>query len=157
MPDDAIFAADSAEHRGAHLARERALWLPKAILRAVRDRRALERGSNRLEICERRQERDIGFGYERLGAGSKRVDVCPRLVRRLEALPVGGEKRSVGHAVFAVRSAATPGRSLPSIYSSVAPPPVDICVILSAKPSLCAAAAESPPPTTEIAPESTIA
>src|SRR5215469_15180095 len=71
MPDDAIFAADSAEHRGAHLARERALWLPKAILRAVRDRRALERGSNRLEICERRQERDIGFGYERRGAAGR--------------------------------------------------------------------------------------
>src|ERR1700722_9625605 len=49
-------------------------------------------------------------------------------------------------------SASTPGSFFPSRNSSEAPPPVEICVILSATPAACAAATESPPPTIEIAP-----
>ena len=47
---------------------------------------------------------------------------------------------------------ATPGNSLPSRNSSDAPPPVEMCVILSAKPSCSAAAALSPPPMIVTAP-----
>ena len=43
-------------------------------------------------------------------------------------------------------SAAMPGSSLPSRNSREAPPPVEIWVILSPKPSVLTAAAESPPP-----------
>ena len=43
-------------------------------------------------------------------------------------------------------AASTPGSSLPSRNSREAPPPVEICVILSPKPRLLTAAAESPPP-----------
>ena len=43
-------------------------------------------------------------------------------------------------------AASTPGSSLPSRNSREAPPPVEICVILSPKPRLFTAAAESPPP-----------
>ena len=50
-----------------------------------------------------------------------------------------------------------PGNSLPSSSSSDAPPPVDICVNLSPNPNLLIAAAESPPPTIEIALELAIA
>ena len=39
-----------------------------------------------------------------------------------------------------------PGSSRPSRNSREAPPPVEMCVILSAKPSFSTAAAESPPP-----------
>ena len=42
--------------------------------------------------------------------------------------------------------ASTPGKTLPSKNSKDAPPPVEICVNLSAYPKLIAAAAEAPPP-----------
>ena len=50
-----------------------------------------------------------------------------------------------------------PGSSRPSRNSSEAPPPVEMWVILSAKPSFSTAAAESPPPMIETAPDSAIA
>src|ERR1035441_6339939 len=49
--------------------------------------------------------------------------------------------------------AATPGNSIPARNSSDAPPPVETCEILSATPAALMAFSESPPPTTEIAPE----
>ena len=49
---------------------------------------------------------------------------------------------------------AMPGSSKPSRNSREAPPPVEMWVILSAKPSCSQAAAESPPPTMVIASES---
>src|SRR6202049_4819587 len=54
-------------------------------------------------------------------------------------------------------NAATPGSSIPARNSSDAPPPVEICEILSATPALCTAFSESPPPTTETAPDSATA
>merc|ERR1719261_364034 len=47
---------------------------------------------------------------------------------------------------YASWSAATPGRTLPSRSSSEAPPPVEMCDILSARPAFSTAATESPPP-----------
>ena len=44
-----------------------------------------------------------------------------------------------------------PGNVLPSRNSNDAPPPVEICVILSANPCFSIAAAESPPPIIVIA------
>src|ERR1700726_2551234 len=55
------------------------------------------------------------------------------------------------------RSAATPGRVLPSRNSMVAPPPVLIKPILSATPASWTAAARSPPPITAVALESATA
>ena len=52
---------------------------------------------------------------------------------------------------------ATPGSSLPSRNSSEAPPPVEMWVILSAKPNFSTAAALSPPPTIVTAPLSAMA
>lgn len=49
-------------------------------------------------------------------------------------------------------NAATPGRVLPSINSSEAPPPVETWDTLSATPALATADAESPPPITVTAP-----
>ena len=47
-----------------------------------------------------------------------------------------------------------PGNFFPSINSSDAPPPVDICVILSSNPAFLTAAAESPPPIIVVASKS---
>ncbi len=46
-----------------------------------------------------------------------------------------------GLVAYALFAAATPGRSFPSKNSKEAPPPVEICVILSPKPSWFTAAA----------------
>ena len=48
--------------------------------------------------------------------------------------------------------AATPGKILPSSISSDAPPPVDICDILSTNLAALTAATESPPPIIVIPP-----
>src|SRR4029079_10945426 len=48
--------------------------------------------------------------------------------------------------------AATPGSTLPSRYSSDAPPPVDTCDTLLATPAFFTADDESPPPMMVVAP-----
>src|SRR5690606_36438168 len=72
-------------------------------------------------------------------------------------LPVAGDERLPdGHQLLS--STAMPGKVLPSRYSSEAPPPVEMCENPSSgRPSARTAAAESPPPTTLKASESTIA
>src|ERR1700736_425131 len=62
----------------------------------------------------------------------------------LEHLPVAGDERNARHFSG---SAATPGSVRPARNSSDAPPPVEICEILSATPAFLTAAMESPPPT----------
>src|SRR5262249_13486811 len=70
-----------------------------------------------------------------------------RLLNGLEHLPVAGNEGDSHRARFhtSVR-AATPGSVRPARNSSDAPPPVEICVILSATPAFRTAAIESPPP-----------
>src|SRR5207248_11442019 len=89
---------------------------------------------------------------------------APHDVHRLAAvdgvhLPVGSEQRLFrrlrGH--YASLRTATPGRSLPSRYSRVAPPPVETCEYLPARPSASTAAAVSPPPTRVYAPDAAMA
>ena len=48
-------------------------------------------------------------------------------------------------------SASTPGSFLPSRNSSLAPPPVEMCVIWSATPAWLIAVTESPPPMIDVA------
>src|SRR3989449_5467812 len=133
------------ERRGAGTG-ERALRLPVDILHAREQVGAFTRG--------------LGGGFERHGggeepslaalvavvAGAKGLHVGPGLVGPEIHLPVGREEE-VPHAAS---SAATPGRVFPSRNSSEAPPPVDTWVNLSSSPRT--AAAESPPPTTVVAP-----
>src|ERR1035438_8335612 len=54
-------------------------------------------------------------------------------------------------------NAATPGSSIPARNSSDAPPPVETWVILLVTPAALMAFSESPPPTTEMAPEAATA
>src|ERR1700694_676980 len=158
MADDTIRRTKFLEHGHADFAGERTLALPITILRAKSDRGSVEFLAQRFKVDERRQQRDRSPRDQRLAFRHKSLRILPCLCGRLMHLPIARKKRTAMlHAAACVRKAAMPGSSLPSKYSRVAPPPVEIWVILSAKPSLCAAAAESPPPTTESAPESTIA
>lgn len=59
--------------------------------------------------------------------------------------------RPEGGTYASVR-AAMPGSTLPSNSSRLAPPPVEIWVILSARPTFSTAATESPPPMMVVAP-----
>ena len=67
------------------------------------------------------------------------------------------QNEAVHHFDQASSRAAKPGRIFPSNISKEAPPPVEICVILSASPDWFTAAAESPPPTMVVAPLSATA
>ena len=63
----------------------------------------------------------------------------------------------VDNAQYRLLKATTPGSCLPSRYSREAPPPVEMWLILSARPVLLTAETESPPPTMETASESATA
>jgi len=70
---------------------------------------------------------------------------------------IGAGGTFIGVSVYLLVSAATPGSSRPSSNSSDAPPPVEMKVILSAKPNCLTAVTESPPPTIDFAPDLAIA
>uniref|UniRef100_K3X5U2 Uncharacterized protein n=1 Tax=Globisporangium ultimum (strain ATCC 200006 / CBS 805.95 / DAOM BR144) TaxID=431595 RepID=K3X5U2_GLOUD len=53
---------------------------------------------------------------------------------------------------YASVSAATPGSTLPSKSSKLAPPPVEMWLICAARPACSTAATESPPPTIVVEP-----
>ena len=62
------------------------------------------------------------------------------------------QTNSMRHIFFYLSiKASIPGNFFPSKNSREAPPPVEICVILSSSPAFLTAAAESPPPITVIA------
>src|ERR1700691_4164220 len=72
------------------------------------------------------------------------------------------EFRQVRHAFCSLSSyfsgsAATPGNSIPARNSNDAPPPVEISEILSDTPADLIAFSESPPPTTDTAPDAATA
>src|SRR6185436_11323811 len=73
---------------------------------------------------------------------SSQQRISPDLLALLSKLFASGCRRYL--------SAATPGRVRPPRNSSDAPPPVEMCVILSVTPALATAAIESPPPITVI-------
>src|SRR5437764_5572100 len=130
MSDKRAGDAPFEQHRRRHLARVGALGLPVNVLRERRQ----ARGDALVEAGERRAD--------------DRLDVDPRDplsqrdgVRPAEHLPVTGDDHD--------GITATPGSSLPSRSSRLAPPPVETQEIRSARPSSFNARTESAPPTTE--------
>ncbi len=122
--------ADLLQHRRRDLAGERPLRREVHVLGEDLDSRAPGRVDHRRERGERRADRDLGAVGGR-DAREQRGDELLGLGDRLVHLPVpGDQRRPVAHA-----SASTPGRALPSISSSEAPPPVDRCVTRSASPN----------------------
>src|SRR5689334_2554317 len=110
--------------------------------------RAASRVDHRPEREERRADADVD-ALDRRHPRQQRLDELLGLGDRLVHLPVPGYERRA-RRIRAHTSASTPGSCLPSISSSDAPPPVDRCVTLSARPKRWSAAAESPPPTTVV-------
>ena len=103
-------------------------------------------------------------------AGGQITTSTPRRSRRAAFIsPTNLTAGATGMCIFqlaatrGVRTAqrsintATPGSTLPSINSSVAPPPVLMWVILSAYPNCSTAEAVSPPPTIDSAGDSATA
>src|SRR5579863_957340 len=109
---------------------------------------------------EGRKHRNLDTGDAR-NSGTHRLCQRKSLVHGRVHLPVPGDHRQWRPTVLWLlgqrratsrsRSAATPGRALPSRNSMVAPPPVLIKPILSATPASWTAAARSPPPITLMA------
>ena len=78
--------------------------------------------------------------------------MASRWLRFIFQLPAisGRAVRASAEAISVAPETSMPGRSLPSRYSRLAPPPVEMCPkAASSKPSVRTAAAESPPPTTD--------
>src|ERR671920_840383 len=68
-----------------------------------------------------------------------------------------GRRAMISSLFYLSGRTAMPGSSLPTTYSSEAPPPVEMWLIRSSSLSLLTAATESPPPTTLVAPLSATA
>src|SRR5579859_3533327 len=82
--------------------------------------------------------------------------LSPPFVRLMFAIVTAKKWRSSTPHFYRC-SAFTPGSSIPARNSSDAPPPVEMCEILSATPADLMAFSESPPPTTLTAPEAATA
>src|SRR3989442_953756 len=131
--------------RGAR-AGEGALRSPGVVRGARQQVFALSHGLGRRLERHRRREEPHGAVVVTPVAGSERLQVGPSLGRPEVHLPVGGKEQPP----HASSSAATPGRGLPSRNSRDAPPPLETWVSFDVRPAT--AAAESPPPTTLVAP-----
>src|SRR5207344_758642 len=97
---------------------------------------------------ERRRDDDLRAGV-RFGDAREFAHERDGLVHRLVHLPVRREHRDAHGQLLGVAlrwRATTPGSVRPARNSSDAPPPVEMCVILSATPAFVTAATESPPP-----------
>ena len=90
-------------------------------------------------------------------SASARKSICSSTNERVRHRRDAGRACFDGLKYYFSVSAATPGSSIPERNSSEAPPPVETCEILSVTPALLMAFSESPPPTTDTAPDSATA
>src|SRR5579859_2902135 len=144
------------EHDRRDLAGEGALWLGVHVLRTdgdidpaqtVRDgRQRHERRTHNALDCRIELESRQQLVNQRQTLGDGRVH-----------LPIAGNDRLADGHAQSLFKAATPGRTLPSMNSSEAPPPVETWLSLSARPACSTAWTDSPPPTTVVALEPAIA
>src|SRR5271157_2866307 len=120
-----------------------------------------------LQQLRRGEERHVAGIVEQRVDQTALVDVCYRETGPLGVNGAGKASRSGADDDHVEREAvqhcrrsalhhllvraSTPGSFLPSRNSSDAPPPVEMCVILSATPAAFTAATLSPPPTMEMA------
>jgi hypothetical protein len=128
--------AKPGEHRGGDLAGEGPLVLGVAVLGAEPERAALEHLADPGQMGEGGKQLHLhGAAVQR---GAQRAGQLQPLGNRRVHLPVAGDQRggtAQAHSATFSSRAATPGSSLPSRYSRVAPPPVEMWLILSATPA----------------------
>src|SRR6184192_1333889 len=99
---------------------------------------------------ERRNDHDFNIG-DIAQLKKERLDKSRRLRLSHVHLPIGGDDFLAHYFLFV--NAARPGNSFPSSSSREAPPPVEMNVILSARPACFTAVTESPPPMMVVAPD----
>src|SRR5713226_952052 len=99
---------------------------------------------------------DYRFTHDNLNGGRRQSEAATALWFKIQQSENGVALRLPPHSKFhhSSVSAATPGSSFPARNSSVAPPPVEMCVMRPATPAWVTAATESPPPTITVAPRS---
>src|ERR1017187_4256001 len=153
VPGQDVAAAQLGQHPAADIAGVGAVLVRRDVLCAVGELElvALDEGLHAAQRGERRQYHDVGRREilvvqpegELLGQGQG-------LEMIVVHLPVAGHERlAAGPAHRSSSSAASPGSVLPSRYSRLAPPPVEMWPnAVSGKFRWRTAAAESPPPTT---------
>src|SRR5437870_8495231 len=152
VPEHDVMHKQVAQKCGADLARKRPVLLPIHVLRADFYVLCITERLGHFRNCRKRRN-DYNFDIRDFAYVPKqqRLHKSRRFSLRHVHLPVGGHY-FLTHQFLSV-SAATPGSSLPSSNSSEAPPPVEINVILSARPACFTAVTESPPPMTVVAPD----
>src|SRR5260370_3442464 len=99
---------------------------------------------------ERRPDDNFDLGHV-ANLKQQRFDKARRFRLHHVHLAIGGDD-FLAHYVLAV-NAARPGNSFSSSSSREAPPPVEMNVILSARPACFTAVTESPPPMMGVAPD----
>src|SRR6266568_2215200 len=154
VPGEHVTAAQLGQHGPGHVAGVGALVVRGDVLGAVTDVQLVphHQGLHAAQRGERGQHHHLG-GRVVLGVQRERqlLHQGQRFQVVVVHLPVAGDQRhpAAGGAHVLSPSAARPGRSRPSRYSRLAPPPVEICVNAPVGKLRCrTAAAESPPPTT---------
>ena len=162
-PTSDVAAAELGQHRAGDLAGvgagvvRRESCAPYLMLQLV----AVDQGLHRAQVGERRQHRDLDRASKSLSVSANASfwtwAMASRWLRFIFQLPaISGRaaascrRPDFGWAIGAsVLQYGEPGRVLPSRYSRLAPPPVEMWPnAVSSKPSVRTAAAESPPPTT---------
>src|SRR2546429_3439823 len=151
MSDNHVPATRVRQHRGGNFSRKRTFFAPVQILRAHADIRSLRFLDGDVQRRIRWRNHDL-FVPRSCNQRQKRVKECRRFRQCLIHLPIPGNRNTAFSGAHRFVSASTPGSFRPPRNSSDAPPPVEICEILSATPDWCTAATESPPPTIEVAP-----
>src|SRR5712691_5223124 len=151
--------AQRLDHGRRDLARVRAGNLPEHVLRAELDAGLDEQVRNRGQPDERGKDRHLDPIRLAARHGHHPAHEVERVVEVVRVhLPVGRDERHPWWAgAHASCRIAMPGSSLPSRYSSVAPPPVETWENLPAMPSASIAATVSPPPTSVKPPVAAIA
>ena len=152
VADGHVGALQLGQHRAGDLAGVRAGVVRRDVLGAVLDLQlvAVDQGLHGPQVGEGRQDGDLDGLVVLVGQGEgELLDVGDGLEVVEVHLPVARHQRgAVTHGVQS-SSAARPGSVLPSRYSRLAPPPVEMWPnAFSSKPRMRTAAAESPPPTT---------
>src|SRR5262249_17367420 len=149
-----IAAAQLGEHPAADVTGVGAVGVRRDVLGAVLQLElvALDQRLHAPQGREGRQDHDGDGGEVLVVEGeSELVGERERLEVVVMHLPVAGHQRLAAgrRAHLAFSSAARPGNFLPSRYSRLAPPPVEMWLnAVSGNCSCRTAAAESPPPTT---------
>src|ERR1700751_3443145 len=136
MSHNYVRAARFCQHLRRNLAGEGAFFLPMVVL-TRNDYAASFRGFHRPRNRSKRWRNDYVAVHCVADQRQKSCEKSARLRLRLVHLPVARHHRAALCVEFGVHrlvSASTPGSLRPPKNSSEAPPPVEMCEILSATP-----------------------